>query len=228
MNTAAIIPIKAFANVKQRLSALLNEAERAALAEAMLKDVLIALGLCQYVDEVFLVSRDRAVHDIALEFDVQVIHEPEQADLIGSVTYAASVLEDRGYDRMLFLPGDVPLVTPDELDAICDGVSDPPMIRITPASDLFGTNGLLVSPPAAIRFSFGPDSFRKHLEVAEQDSVRSEVIQLPGLGLDLDTPEDLIQLCDRLAIGETASHTLVFMTDNAMSDRLSAWQKDSK
>ncbi|MGA1758609.1 MAG: hypothetical protein ACO391_12750, partial [Pseudomonadales bacterium] len=57
MNTAAIIPIKAFANVKQRLSALLNEMERAALAEAMLKDVLTAVGLCQHVDEVFLVSR---------------------------------------------------------------------------------------------------------------------------------------------------------------------------
>ena len=227
MNTAVIIPIKQFSNVKQRLSVILSEEERGGLARAMLKDVLTAASLCQYVDEIFLVSRDSSVQDIALEFDVQVIREPEQADLIGSVVHAAAVLEQKGFARMLFLPGDVPLVTPDELDAMCDGHSLSPMMRIVPASDLLGTNGLLVSPPTAMAFSFGPDSFRKHLKVAEVASLRSEVVQVPGLGLDLDTPDDLIELSDRLAIGEMASHTLAFMTDNALGERLASWQEDS-
>jgi len=40
MKIAALIPAKGFTNAKQRLSSLLSAAERAVLAEVMLRDVL--------------------------------------------------------------------------------------------------------------------------------------------------------------------------------------------
>ena len=102
------------------------------------------------------------------------------------------------------------------------------MIRIVPASDLMGTNGLAVAPPSGLTFSFGPDSFRRHLSLASEAGLKAEVLKLPGLGLDIDTPQDLIELNERLAIGETASHTQAFVMENGLGERLHAWQKDSE
>ena len=64
---------------------------------------------------------------------------------------------------MLFLPGDVPLVTTDELDAVLDSRMEPPMIRIVPASDLMGTNGWqlhrrVASRSRSARIAFGDTS----------------------------------------------------------------------
>ena len=50
VSTAAVIPIKQFRDVKQRLASILSESERGALAQAMLKDVLAASELCQHID----------------------------------------------------------------------------------------------------------------------------------------------------------------------------------
>ena len=58
MSTAAVIPIKQFRDVKQRLASILSESERGALAQAMLKDVLAASELCQHIDALYLISRD--------------------------------------------------------------------------------------------------------------------------------------------------------------------------
>ena len=76
VSTAAVIPIKQFRDVKQRLASILNEMERGALAQAMLRDVLAASELCQHIDSLHLISRDPIVRDIAAEFDVETIEEP--------------------------------------------------------------------------------------------------------------------------------------------------------
>jgi 2-phospho-L-lactate guanylyltransferase len=54
-----------------------------------------------------------------------------------------------------------------------------------------GTNVLLVSPPDAIPFAFGPDSHAAHLAAAE--TLGAVVVEIGSpLALDLDLPEDLI------------------------------------
>ena len=95
MSTAAVIPIKQFRDVKQRLASILSESERGALAQAMLKDVLAASELCQHIDVLYLISRDPFVRNIAAEFDVETIEEPAEAGLIGAVQHAGSVLAGR-------------------------------------------------------------------------------------------------------------------------------------
>ena len=80
---------------------------------------------------------------------------------------------------MLFLPGDVPLVTTDELDAVLDSRMEPPMIRIVPAADLMGTNGLAVAPPSGLTFSFGPDSFGDISAWPARQGLKAEVLKLP-------------------------------------------------
>ena len=54
-----------------------------------------------------------------------------------------------------------------------------------------GTNALLVSPPDAIAVAFGSGSRAAHLAAAEAAGATS--VELDGpLGLDVDTPDDLI------------------------------------
>ena len=66
-----------------------------------------------------------------------------------------------------------------------------PSFIIAPSNDELGSNGVLVSPPAAVPLTFGDDSFFPHLRTAEKCGIRPQVIRLPGFGLDIDRPEDL-------------------------------------
>lgn len=62
-----------------------------------------------------------------------------------------------------------------------------------------GTNGLLLAPPDAIEPAFGPGSRERHLARAGEAGVAGRIAEIPSLGLDLDTPDDLAAL--RRAVG---------------------------
>ncbi|HEY7598943.1 MAG TPA: hypothetical protein VH741_03370, partial [Candidatus Limnocylindrales bacterium] len=64
------------------------------------------------------------------------------------------------------------------------------------------TNGVLLAPPAALRLRFGEPSFDNHLAAARALRLQPRVLSLPGLGLDVDAPEDLTAL---LAAGAATS-----------------------
>jgi 2-phospho-L-lactate guanylyltransferase len=49
----------------------------------------------------------------------------------------------------------------------------------------------LICPAGLIEYEFGPDSFRRHCEIANQAGARLEIVELPSLALDVDMPEDL-------------------------------------
>ena len=51
--------------------------------------------------------------------------------------------------------------------------------------------------------TFGEPSFARHLETARTRNLSPRVLELPGLGLDIDTPEDLTALVAETAPTET-------------------------
>jgi len=57
-----------------------------------------------------------------------------------------------------------------------------------------GTNALVLSPPDAIKPSFGPDSLARHTAAAEAAGLPHRVEDVPSLAHDVDTPEDLAAL----------------------------------
>ena len=196
MSTSAVIPIKQLEDAKQRLSGLLNSNERKLLFQAMVDDVLTAVEACTYIDNIVVVTNDQAVAELARGFGSEIRPEPEPPGLIEAVTETGKQLAAEGVECMLFLPGDVPLVTPEELEVVLEGfgMSGQPEFMIVPASDLGGSNCVACSPPDCMSFGFGMDSFRKHLALARDRGIDPQVTKLPGIGLDIDTPSDISEL----------------------------------
>lgn len=196
MSTSAVIPIKQLEDAKQRLSGLLNSNERKLLFQAMVEDVLTAVEACTYIDNIVVVTNDQAVAELARGFGAEIRPEPEPPGLIEAVTETGKQLAAEGVECMLFLPGDVPLVTPEELEVVLEGfgMSGKPEFMIVPASDLGGSNCVACSPPDCMSFGFGIDSFRKHLALARDRGIDPQVTKLPGIGLDIDTPSDISEL----------------------------------
>ena len=54
-----------------------------------------------------------------------------------------------------------------------------------------GTNGLMLTPPNLIPFSFGPGSFNRHKALIDKTGAGLMVYRSERMGLDLDMPADL-------------------------------------
>jgi 2-phospho-L-lactate guanylyltransferase len=186
----AIVPMKPIALAKRRLSGILPGRERETLVRAMLRDVLTALRASAQVDRRFVVTADPEVAALAMLYGAGHIGEDTPAGLNAAVAMAAQYLENIGAGAMLILPGDVPSVSTAEIDELAT-LSHPQGMAIVPAHDRDGTNALLLSPPGAIAPSFGPGSFKRHLETGRKAGLAPETCLLDGLGRDIDTPEDL-------------------------------------
>jgi len=223
ISSAAVIPIKHLDSAKQRLAPVLTDEERTLLFTKMVEDVLTAVEACTFVDEIVVVTDDEFVTQLALGFGARIIGEPAVPGLIPAVSEAALRLEAEGIDVMLFLPGAVPLVTPEELEVVLDGFgqSDEPEFLIVPASDLGGSNCIACSPPNCMEFGFGEDSFRRHLNIARKLDIVPTVAKLPGIGLDVDTPEDLEELVTTLVEQGIESHTHRYLRESRILERMS-------
>jgi 2-phospho-L-lactate guanylyltransferase len=66
-----------------------------------------------------------------------------------------------------------------------------------PSASGHGTNGVLLAPPDAMALKFGEPSFANHLTAARRRGLAPAVLELPGLALDIDGPEDLQALLAR-------------------------------
>ncbi|MFT7221135.1 MAG: 2-phospho-L-lactate guanylyltransferase [Candidatus Azotimanducaceae bacterium] len=193
MTATAVLPIKQLQNAKQRLSDVLSSSERQQLFRCMVEDVLTAVEACSEIERIVIVTDDKEVGLLGQAFDAEIRPEPHPAGLIEAVTETGLQLAREGIGRMVFLPGDVPLISADELSVVLGGfgASGEAELMIVPASDLGGTNCLACSPPDCMTYAFGHDSFRKHLAIARSRGIEPQVAKLPGAGLDIDTRDDL-------------------------------------
>lgn len=218
MQVNLVIPIKQLENAKQRLGTLLDADQRRALFQAMVEDVLEAGCACDRIDQVVVVTADETVAALATQYGARVIPEPESPGLISAVTHAAEVFRAEGVDVMIFLPGDTPLVNAEELEVVLDGIglSNDPEVLIVPATDLGGSNCVVCSPPDCMTFGFGEDSFRRHLRLARERGIEPMVAKLPGIGLDIDTPDDLQDLVNEIIRHNIQSHTYRCLLANGL------------
>lgn len=194
-----MLPIKRFAAAKRRLAVGIDDERRKALVEAMLEDVLEAIGQARAVERTILVSGDPIAQEIAAGAGAAVDVVPDPADEGHVVAAGAGIAraEADGASCVVLLPGDCPLLDPRELDRLLTGVPAR-YVAVVPDRHGTGTNALVLSPPDAIQPSFGEGSRDRHVAAAREAGVPFEVEELPSLALDLDTPADVVALAREL------------------------------
>jgi len=191
MDLWAVVPIKELEGAKQRLAALLPPARRRALMLAMFEDVLTALAATPGLAGLAVVTVDPAASRLAAKYGARLIEAGARDGHTGAVAAAATLLAEEGRAGMLTLPGDIPLVTTAEIMRLVAAHRPAPAFTIAPSRDELGSNAVVCSPPNAVPLRFGEDSFFPHLRAAEGCGIRPTVLRLPGIALDVDSPEDL-------------------------------------
>jgi 2-phospho-L-lactate guanylyltransferase len=189
--TYAVIPAKGFSGAKQRLAPFLQPHERCFLARAMLTDTLTACCQVTGLDGVGVVTCDRDVAEVAGVFGVEVLWEPEAQGHSQAVAFGVQVCCQRGIAALLTLPGDLPLLTAADVQAIVAPPDPAVPVVLVPNWDDLGTNAIVLSPPDCLPLAFGHDSFQRHLRLAAERHLGVEIRRLPRVALDIDEPGDL-------------------------------------
>jgi 2-phospho-L-lactate guanylyltransferase len=197
LKTTAVLPVKRLHSAKQRLAAGLGGEQRRTLAEAMVADVLEAIGAARAVERTIVVSGDPAVQELAAAAGAEIVPDPEDAGHVEAALAGIARAEVEGADCVVLLPGDCPLLDPRELDRLLTGLPER-YVGIVPDRHGTGTNALALRPPGAIAPAFGEGSCARHVAAAREAGIPFGVEELGSLGLDLDTPADVIALTREL------------------------------
>ena len=217
-----VIPVKRFANAKSRLAPALSEAERESLAQAMLNDVLNAVRQARGVDGLLVIS-----HEVRARYAVEraggLYLDESGSGLSAAIAQAGEWLGSHGQTGLLMIPGDVPLVGPQEIDRIIEQHRGAPGVTLVPDREMDGTNALAVTPHDAIEFAFGRGSFDKHKLAAEVAGADLSVIHLHGLALDIDHPLDL----HTLLTFDSETETLDYLCDSGIARRIMPTSKQT-
>ena len=196
MRGILLIPVKSLTTAKQRLAEALDQGRRSQLAEAMLRDVMTAAaGVLGRID-VALVTGDAGARSLAAEFGFLVIEDTRNESETTAIEMATAWCEQRGYDTTVVVPGDIPLITSDELQRVLDAAPAEGAVFV-PAYDRRGSNCILRRPASIIPLRFGNDSFLPHCEAMKKTGKQLVILEMPGIGLDIDNPHELDLLVQR-------------------------------
>jgi 2-phospho-L-lactate guanylyltransferase len=194
MKVTAVMPVKGFRNAKQRLSAMLSNVQREALAEAMFRDVLRAVRRAPSLFETVVVTGDEKVAQIARSSGARVLKENAETGETDAVDFARISLKNSGCEAVLIVPGDMPLVGSADIELVLDQIPSgqiAPFALLVPSHDRLGTNALLLAPPDIIKLRFGYDSFSYHLSQVTAQGLPIRCFDNKHIALDIDEPRDL-------------------------------------
>ena len=185
-----LIPIKDLRGAKQRLSPILSSEERTRLARAMAEDVFDALVPFASSPGVAVVSGDPWASQQAKARKFTIIVDDAQQGETAAIEMATSFCVNNETDFSVVFPGDIPLITSDEVQIVLDAMPRQGCV-VVPAGDGRGTNGILRRPADLIPLRFGNDSLLPHLAAARATGQELVIRELPGIAVDIDRPDDL-------------------------------------
>ncbi|HEX8091253.1 MAG TPA: 2-phospho-L-lactate guanylyltransferase [Blastocatellia bacterium] len=186
-----LIPIKDPAHAKTRLAELLSPDERRNLAWAMFEDVTRAVAASKKPDRVAAVTSYQPAIEHARRLGWDVLVEESQASESASIDWASRALRGRGFDAVMRLPADLPLVRAEDIDALLSIELRAPAALLVPSREGTGTNAIIRMPPDVFASRFGPNSLALHKEEAARAGIRCLVVNNSRIALDIDDPSDL-------------------------------------
>ena len=183
-----IVPMKPLRLVKSRLAERLEPHRREAVGMGMF-DRVVRAAVESSAAAVWVVGGDEAVKQAALLIGAQW-WEDDGKDLNDSLT----VTFERAFRAGLapaYLPADLPFVSSEDVSNLIETSSVGETVTLSPAHRDGGTNAIVVPTNSAFRPMLGLDSFDRHRQQARDEDLALEIFDSTGIGLDLDTPEDL-------------------------------------
>jgi len=188
MSCAAVIALKGVARAKTRLRSALDESQRAWLVRAMLERVLTAAMGARQVAQIVLVTPELW----PIPAPVTRIADTGR-NLSAAYARGAEFAVARGHRAVLLLPADLALVTAADVDGmVLEGAAYG--AALAPDGCGAGTNAFYLPGPLPIRLAFGPGSAVRHMTACVSAGIRVALVRRDGLALDIDEPNDLLQL----------------------------------
>jgi 2-phospho-L-lactate guanylyltransferase len=212
----AVIPVKETPRAKRRLWPNVPAYLREQLVLTMLEDVLMVVSRVHGLAGIALVTLDAKASSLGQSYGARILTEDARDGHTSAVAAAARTLAAEGVGGMMQLPGDIPLVTAEEISLVVSMHRAAPSFTIVPSHDDRGSNTIVVSPPNAVPLTFGDDSFLPHLRTARCRGIEPLVIRQPGIARDVDNAEDL----DAFARMRSATRTQAFLDRNSFADWL--------
>jgi 2-phospho-L-lactate/phosphoenolpyruvate guanylyltransferase len=182
-----VVPIKALAQAKGRLAAALGVHRRIELMTWMLSHVVETCLTAPSVDAVTVIAGDEEAAAAARTLGAHVEIE-RTPGLDAAMDRADRLLA--GCAASLVVAADLPLLTTEDVEAVCAAGPAAAGVVIAPTTD-GGTGGLLRRPSRAIGTAYGPGSAAAHHRLAAAAGMVSTEVVTQGFSLDLDTPGQL-------------------------------------
>jgi 2-phospho-L-lactate guanylyltransferase len=180
-----VIPVRAFALGKARLTEHLDDETRTALARTLADRVGAAAGELPTV----VVSSAADVRDWAGTRGLDVVDDPgtlDEAAAAGRAWVAA-----RGCARAVVAHADLPFAR-SVAPLVRDGGR--PIVAVVPCHRDDGTTVISVPVDVPFEFAYGPGSFRRHAAEARRRGLGFRVVRDAELAFDVDVPADLDRL----------------------------------
>lgn len=192
----AVVPLKSPDAAKSRLAGVLAPEVRRALYFAMADHVLRTLRATPEIHGTLVVTGDAQVQRLARDAGTGVLHEPAEAGTASACELALGSGLVAADAPVLFVSGDLPLLSVAATQALLRLLADGPSIVVAPDRRREGTNALCCSHAGVVPLCFGPQSFARHLEEARARSVAAAIYESSDLALDIDDATDLRRLHD--------------------------------
>lgn len=189
MKSNALIPVKSLSKAKSRLASSFTQYQRERLVLDMFRHVLCVLLETELFEKVSVVSSDKQVLEKAYLWGAQAVVEEYHGH--NQALHAAALREmSDGVTTLLTISADLPLLTVQEIRCVFEQSSQHDVV-LAPSRDGTGTNAIMVHPPLAVPYVFGPGSLQRYVEAARQKHLSYSMYRSIGLALDIDTIEDL-------------------------------------
>ena len=167
--TIAVLPIKRFSAAKTRL----ERDDRAAVMRGMAERVIRAV-VASSVRRLLVVTADADAAVMARGHGAEIVTEPGLVGHSAAASLGVARAIELGAERVLLLPGDCPLLSAADVDALLAAHAGPGVV-VLPDRHGTGTNGLLLCPPDVITPAFGPGSRARHEQLARSAGARCVV-----------------------------------------------------
>ncbi|MEU3790728.1 2-phospho-L-lactate guanylyltransferase [Streptomyces fructofermentans] len=197
MRWTLVIPLKALARAKSRLSDTASDGLRPGLALAFAQDTVAAALACPAVGDVAVVTDDPLAGRELTALGARIVPDEPGGGLNAALRHGAAVVRSRGpRGPLAALNADLPALRPPELARVLAAAAEFPRAFLPDAAGI-GTTLLAASAGLELLPAFGADSRARHRASGAAELLLDAV---DSVRQDVDTGEDL-RAALRLGVG---------------------------